>query len=163
MVSEECKKLYNKLNTFVTKVINRDVQPQIDSLDNSITNLGNVDTGWVTLSWSNNFVTHSDGQNLKVRRVGKIVQLTGWAKPKSSMTIDADNPKTVCTLPEQFRPNATLEVLCQGSQMAIFLLTVTSNGDVAISRYRFTNSTSTTYPSVPNTAWLPFNVTWIVP
>ena len=39
MVSEECKKIYNKLNTFVTKVINRDVQPQVDSLSTSITNL----------------------------------------------------------------------------------------------------------------------------
>lgn len=38
MVSEECKTLYNKLNTFVKKVINRDVQPQIDSLNSSPTN-----------------------------------------------------------------------------------------------------------------------------
>lgn len=38
-ISETCEQLYMKLNTFVTKVINRDVQPQIDSLNNSITNL----------------------------------------------------------------------------------------------------------------------------
>lgn len=37
-ITEECEALYKKLNTFVKKVINRDVQPQIDSLDNSITN-----------------------------------------------------------------------------------------------------------------------------
>lgn len=36
--SSGCKTLYNKLNTFVTKVINRNVQPQIDSLTNSPTN-----------------------------------------------------------------------------------------------------------------------------
>lgn len=162
MVSEECKKIYNKLNTFVTKVINRDVQPQIDSLDNSITNLGNVDTGWVTLSWASNFATHSSGQNLKVRRVGKIVQFTGWAKPTINMTIDANNPKTICTLPEQFRPNANLEILCQGSQMAIFLLDINPSGTVQVSRYRFTNSTSSTYPSISSGAWLPFNATWIV-
>ena len=29
MVSEECKTLYNKLNTFVTKVINRDVPNKV--------------------------------------------------------------------------------------------------------------------------------------
>lgn len=125
--------------------------------------MGNVDTGWVKLSWSSNFATHSVGQDLKVRRVGKIVQLSGWAKPTSSMTIDADNPKTVCTLPEQFRPETNLEIVCQGSQMAIFLLNINPNGVVQISRYRFTNSTSATYPSVPTSTWLPFNATWIVP
>lgn len=36
--SSGCKTLYNKLNSFVTKVINRDVQPQINSLINSPTN-----------------------------------------------------------------------------------------------------------------------------
>ena len=79
------------------------------------------------------------------------------------MTIDADNPKTIFTLPKQFRPNAELEILCQGSQMSVFLLTVNQNGTVQISRYRFTNSTSATYPSVPTSTWLPFNATWIVP
>lgn len=138
------------------------INGDITSLNNSITNLGNVDTGWVTLSWASNFGTHSTGQDAKVRRVGKIVQLTGWATPKSAMTIDADNPKTIFTLPEQFRPNATLEILCQGSQMAIFLLTINPNGIVQVSRYRSTNSTSSTYPSVSSGAWLPFNATWIV-
>lgn len=125
--------------------------------------MGNVDTGWVELSWSSNFTTHSTGQNLRVRRVGKIVQLIGWAKPTRSMTIDANNPKTVCTLPEQFRPEANLEIVCQGSQMAIFLLDINPSGVVQIARYRFTNSTSATYPSIPNSAWLPFNATWIAP
>lgn len=37
-VSEKCVTFYDKLNTFVTNVINRDVQPQIDSLTNSPTN-----------------------------------------------------------------------------------------------------------------------------
>lgn len=41
MVSEECKKIYNKLNTFVTKVINRDVQPQIDDLESDVDSLNN--------------------------------------------------------------------------------------------------------------------------
>lgn len=163
MVSEECKKLYNKLNIFVTKVINRDVQPQIDSLNTSITNLGNVDTGWIKLPWSSGFATHSTGQDAKVRRVGKIVQLIGWAKPTSNMTIDADHPKTLLTLPKQFRPNGNLEILCQGSQMSVFLLDINPNGIVQVSRYRFTNSTSSTYPSISSGAWLPFNATWIVP
>lgn len=38
-ISEKCVTFYDKLNTFVTNVINRDVQPQIDSLNNNITNI----------------------------------------------------------------------------------------------------------------------------
>lgn len=79
------------------------------------------------------------------------------------MTIDADNPKTIFTLPEQFRPNDNLEILCQGSQMSVFLLNINPNGVVQVSRYRFTNSTNSTYPSIPSGTWLPFNATWIVP
>ena len=138
------------------------IEDDITWLNNSITNLGDIDTGWVILSWANNFNTHSSGQELKVRRVGKIVQLTGWATPKNAMTIDADNPKTIGTLPEQFRPNANLEILCQGSQMSVFLLNINPNGTMQISRYRFTNSTSSTYSSVPSCTWLPFTATWIV-
>ena len=44
MVTKECITLYNKLNIFVKKVINRDVQPQIDSLNTSITNIGTYTT-----------------------------------------------------------------------------------------------------------------------
>ena len=138
------------------------IEDDITSLNNSITNLGDIDTGWVILSWANNFNTHSSGQELKVRRVGKIVQLTGWATPKSAMTIGADNPKTICILPEQFRPNSSLAILCQGSQMSVFLLDIGASGVVQVSRYRFTNSTSSTYSSVPSGTWLPFTATWIV-
>ena len=92
--------------------------------------MGNIDTGWVTIPWSNDFTTHSTGHDLKARRVGKIVQMTGCATPKRTMTIDADNAKTICILPEQFRPKTSLAVLCQGSQMAVFLLDIGASGTV---------------------------------
>ena len=136
------------------------INGDITSLNNSITNLGNIDTGWVTIPWSNDFTTHTTGHDLKVRRVGKIVQMTGWATPKSDMILDT---KTICILPEQFRPKTGLTVLCQGSKMAVFMLDIGASGTVQVSRYRYTNSTSSTYPSVPNGTWLPFTATWIVP
>lgn len=248
MVSEECKTLYNKLNNFVTKVINRDVQPQIDSLTNSPTNTskeilenddlndyteigfyycpygsvaqtlsncpvsnafalfvekssgydngctqtittwngtlmrkfsryiqtinGNFensgwqplydDTGWKTISWASNFTTHSTGREARVRRIGNIVQLEGWAKNTTSMTIDADNPKTILTLPTEFRPSRSYTFVCQGSTMAIYDLNVNANGGVQISRYRQTNSTSSSYSSVSAGQWLPFSAVYMV-
>jgi len=50
MVTKECITLYNKLNVFVKKVINRDVQPQIDSLSTSIANLVQIQYIQVTTS-----------------------------------------------------------------------------------------------------------------
>ena len=55
-ISETCEQLYMKLNTFVTKVINRDVQPQIDSLNGSITNL----ESWSTANFGNATVYYND-------------------------------------------------------------------------------------------------------
>lgn len=120
------------------------------------------DTGWQTISWASNFTTYSTGKEPKVRRIGNIVQLEGWAKNTTSMTIDADNLKTMFTLPEQFRPVRSYTFVCQGSSMAIYDLNVNPNGTVQVSRYRQTSSSSTSYSSVGAGQWLPFSVVYMV-
>lgn len=157
MVSEECKTLYNKLNTFVKKVINRDVQPQIDSLDNSITNL-EYDTGWQTLTISNSKFAHYDtGQILKIRKVGKIVELNGSLKNTASITLNATEVN-VTTIPTEYRPTGYTFGLMQGSQTSVFLVTINTSGALNVSRYR----NSTTYSSVASGSWFPIHLTWIV-
>ena len=59
MVSEECKTLYDKLNSFVCKVINRDVQPQVDSLSTSITNL--IQIQYIQVQTSSELVSGGTG------------------------------------------------------------------------------------------------------
>ena len=120
------------------------------------------DTGWVTLTLASGFATYDSTTNPKVRKIGKTVQIRGAVKNTATITIDADNPKTVCTLPEQYRPSQQLVFTCQGSQMAIFALTINSGGSVTVSRYRFTNSTSSTYPSLPAGQWMPFSATYFI-
>ena len=120
------------------------------------------DTGWTKLTWASDFTTHSSGRDARVRRIGNIVHLEGWAKNTKSMTIDANNPKTILTLPEQFRPVRTYTFLCQGSSMAVYDLDVGTNGIVNISRYRQTSSSSTSYSSVGAGQWLPFSVVYMV-
>ena len=158
MVSEECKKIYNKLNTFVTKVINRDVQPQIDSLDNSITNL-EYDTGWQTITITNNkFAHYNNDQILQIRKVGRIVELTGSLRSTSNMTLNATEVK-VATIPTEYRPTNYIFGLMQGTQTSVFLVTINmSNGALNVSRYR----SSTTYSSVASGSWFPIHLTWIV-
>lgn len=43
-ISEKCETLYNKLNSFVTSVINRDVTPQINNLESSKADIGHTHT-----------------------------------------------------------------------------------------------------------------------
>ena len=43
-ISEKCEELYNKLNSFVTSVINRDVTPQINNLQTGKADVGHLHT-----------------------------------------------------------------------------------------------------------------------
>lgn len=244
--SSGCKTLYNKLNSFVTKVINRDVQPQINSLNNSPTNtsreilansdlndctdngfyycnlsnseiatisncpvtrgfsmfveknytynetgikqvvtehdgattyirtfftdFSNVfhdsgwkqlygDTGWQTLTITNSNFAHYDNglQVLQIRKVGRIVELTGSLKNTASITLNATEVN-VATIPAEYRPTKHIFGLMQGSQTSVFLVTVNTPGALNVSRYR----NSTTYSSVASGSWFPIHLTWIV-
>ena len=130
------------------------------SLSDSITNYC-TDTGWVTLTPATGFATYDSTTTPKVRKIGKTVQIRGVIKNTATITIDTNN-KSIFTLPEQYRPSQELIFTCQGSQMAIFTLTINSGGSVTVSRYRFTNSTSSSYPSLPAGQWLPFSATYFV-
>ena len=59
-ISEKCKTTYDKLNTFVTNVINRDVTPQITSLNETTTSLQETKLAkgdWTILSNTESYVT----------------------------------------------------------------------------------------------------------
>lgn len=97
--TEECKTLYNKLNTFVKKVINRDVQPQIDSLNNSITNLTVKDTYDMTPS------NVSGTENITFTILGDNIVSITWID--GSVTCSSSNLGTTITLgtlSEKYRP-----------------------------------------------------------
>lgn len=102
MVSEECKTLYDKLNSFVCKVINRDVQPQVDSLSTSITNTyhwnyqNNQPTGQV--QYNNNGVVvdaYRRGNTVTVR-VNVSIKLINMGIDNASLSL--------ATLPSGYRP-----------------------------------------------------------
>lgn len=244
-ISEKCETLYRKLNTFVKKVINRDVQPQIDSLTNSPTNtskkilenedlndyteigfyysptgtisqtLSNCpvsnafalfvekssgyenactqtittwngtimrkfsryiqtingtfensgwqplydDTGWQTVTITHSsFAHYNTGVELKYRRVGKVVELNGQLKNTASITLNATEV-TVATLPTGYRPSRVCYGIMQGSGTNIWLLSVNTNGQIRLSRYR---ANTTTYSSISSGAWFPIQLTYTV-
>lgn len=141
-------------------VQNQAIATEINSLNTSITNL-EYDTGWQTLTINNNKFTHydNDAQLLQIRKVGRIVELTGSLKNTSSITLNATEVN-VATIPTEYRPTKHIFGLMQGSGTNVFEVTVNKvNGALNVSRYR---SNTTTYPSVASGSWFPIHLTWIV-
>ena len=92
-------------------------------------------------------------------RNGNIVQLSGELTPASTLSFgNASTSYNMFTIPSEYRPSADVTVLCQGSQMAVWLLMIGTNGVASISRYR----DNTGYLNISSGTWLPFYVTWII-
>lgn len=96
-----------------------------------------IDTGWQNVSFLDGYTNYS-GDNLKIRRIGNIVEINGsWTalKDKPSST----TPIQFATIDEIFRPESEVYVRQQGPNMNTYLLLVEPNGNVGWSKYS-TNS-----------------------
>lgn len=122
------------------------------------------DTGWIDATLGSNFNLYDDGGYIygcKYRRVGNFVSIAGVVTPKSNLTISSvSDLYTITTLPVGFRPALTVRSICQGATQHVWHLDVTTDGDVRLSRYRMTNSSS--YSNCPSGAWLPFSIVFEV-
>ena len=119
------------------------------------------DTGWQDATLGTNFKLYDEDSVLKYRRVGNIVSVIGTVSPKANLTISGvNNIYAITTLPSGFRPPITVRKICQGSSQYVWHMTVQEDGEVNLSRYRVTNSSS--YTNCPANAWLPINVVFEV-
>lgn len=114
-----------------------------------------LDTGWITPTLGSGFEVYSTDQAVQYRKVNKLVEIRGSVKPTSNIDGSATN-YTIFTLPEGYRPNKQVNVVCHGSSWYTWLLSVASTGDVRFSRY----SSGTGYVSASTSAWLPLQATF---
>lgn len=116
------------------------------------------DSGWITATLSSSFIPYNNNaaDTPKYRKIGNIVEIIGAVSPSSEIS-DSSVPTTVFTLPSGYSPVRARSVVCQGSGSNKFLLRVGQSGDVQISRYG-----TTSYASIPTSAWLLFNLTYFV-
>lgn len=91
-----------------------------------------------------------------VQKYGKIVNVVGAVSPKTQ--VSAGGMWNIGTVPDGYRPTQDTTMLCQGSGQNVWMLTVRPNGLVFGERYR----AGTTNNVVPTTAWLTFNVTYVM-
>jgi len=111
--------------------------------------------GWDSVNW-----TYYSGTSTApgTNKTGRTVEWRATLKPNSTAAVTALSGTTagatpICTLPSELRPSTNVYSIQQGSGSDRYLLTIATNGVVAINRYGpGTASTST---------WLPMYVNYI--
>lgn len=117
------------------------------------------DTGWKTITLNSKFHTYGDNSanTPQYRKIGKTVYIRGAVAPYENQNSDGSGI-VFANLPAEYRPSRNVYSLCQGTGTKIWLLTVYSDGDLMISRYRDGASWNTIYAD----HWFPFNATFLV-
>ena len=101
-----------------------------------------IDTGWQNVSFSAGYTNYS-GDNLKIRRIGNIVEINGsWTALKNHTA--SSSPVKFATIDEMFRPESDVYVRQQGRDMNTYLLLVDPNGNVYWSKYGTSSSSQLT-------------------
>lgn len=100
-------------------------------------------------------VAYNSAQTPKYSKDGHVVNVCGAVSPASEVA--AGGTVSIGTLPAGFRPAVDLNVLCQGSSNAVWLLTINTSGGMSASRYR----NGTTNAAITTSTWLPFSVTFM--
>ena len=116
------------------------------------------DSGWTTASLKSTFTSYNNkSENLpRYRKVGKTVEIQGVITPNSDLIENTEY--TIFNLPTGYRPSRDINKLCQGTTTRIWLLSIYTNGDVSLSRYREGGSWVPPYQG----NWFPFHETFLI-
>lgn len=121
----------------------------------------NQDSGWIYPDISSGFFAaySTDSNQVRYRKVGKVVLIQGICTLKSDVTIEGGIAEsTIFTLAEGYRPSSTLHILSQGSGTNKWLLSVRTDGSVTFSRY----SNGSGWVNATGKVWLPFSATFAI-
>ena len=94
-----------------------------------------------------------------LKKLGNNVTFYGAFKfTGSEFTLNGTDKETIATIPEEYRPEKSVNALCQGSGSFAWLITVSAiDGTVAISRFRNESNVS---QSINASRWFPFSLSW---
>lgn len=125
------------------------------NIENAITENKVTDSSWKDLILTENFVNYNSSTKNMYRKYGNIVEVIGMVKPK---TILAKGASTVCfQLPDGYRPEHQVTVICPGSEKNNWLLTINTNGNAEVARYG-----TTEYIDISTSTCLAYHVSFFV-
>lgn len=92
-------------------------------------------TPWLDLTIASGFEAYGTNNEPKYRVNGNVVTVTGAVTP-NAMVESNDNGISFATgIPMQFRPQMSMQFVCQGSDINRWLLSITTSGALTVSRY----------------------------
>ena len=116
------------------------------------------DSGWLSPTVASQFEVYTAGKPPKYRKIGKVVEVRGILKPKSTLSASSVGTEyTMFTLPAGYRPSDRISLLMQGSGMNKWMFDIGTDGVCSISRYGGTAVTD-----IPSGAWLSFQASYFV-
>lgn len=125
------------------------------NIENAITENKVTDSSWKDLILTENFVNYNSSTKNMYRKYGNIVEVIGMVKPK---TILAKGASTVCfQLPDGYRPEHKVAIICPGSEKNNWLLTINTNGNAEVARYG-----TTEYIDISTSTCLAYHVSFLV-
>lgn len=113
-----------------------------------------TDSDWKTCTLSSGYTAYTSGTTLRVRKVGKLVQVSGVVKNTNALSSSSG---TFANIPSGYRPHHNINHICQGSNMNRWALVIGSGGDMKFFRY---GADSLANP-VSGT-WFPYTLTYLV-
>ena len=142
----------------VVDYVNSSQNSLATTLRREISNVTLVDSGWKTVKPYSLFFNQND--NIYFRKIGKIVQVTGSVKTKTTMDYDgASNYWNLCDIPAGFQPSIDYRVVAQSSMTDRCFIFFSSNGSAQIGRFDYNNKRTGVY-TLPKNYWIAFSATY---
>lgn len=120
-----------------------------------------MDSGWINCTLNTGAFTryNNDIPQPQVRKIGKQVYLRGEAKPSVAVTPSTDSDTFIATIPSGYRPSERQQFIMQGSGSYRWMMSIHTDGKIAISRY---SNTTTANMNIPAGAWLCCHAQWAI-
>lgn len=120
------------------------------------------DTGWQNLTLTSTFEDYYPNmpdRHLKIRRIGKLVEIKGYVKPKNNIT-NGGNDTPITYIPQDLMPSfGQGQGVMQGSMAWRWHCSIwQSDRRLAISRY----GNGGTFETVPSSAWLSIQLMYFI-
>ena len=142
----------------VVNYVNSSQNNLATTLRREISNVALVDSGWKTVKPYKLFFDQN--YNIYFRKIGKIVQVTGSIKTKTTMEYDsADGYWNLCDIPAGFQPSIDYRIVAQASITDRCFIFFSTNGSAQIGRFDYKNQRTGSY-TLPKNYWIAFSATY---
>lgn len=142
----------------VVDYVNSSQNSLATTLRREISNVALVDSGWKTVKPYS--LLFDQKYNIYFRKIGKIVQVTGDVKTKT--TVDycgATDYWNLCDIPAGFQPSRDYRIVAQSSSTDRCFIFFSSNGSAQIGRFDYKNKRTGVY-TLPKNYWIAFSATY---